>query len=314
MAKRSIIIDTDPGQDDAIAIALAVASPDELEILGLSIVAGNVPLKRTVDNGLKVLELCGRPDIPVHAGADRPLLEALVTAEHVHGETGLNGVDLPDPAMPVADKHAVDFLIDTIMEHPEKSITICALGPLTNIAVALAREPRIGPRLDQIVLMGGAMAEGGNITPSAEFNIYVDPQAAALVFRSGIPLVVLPLDVTHKAPTTPERIARFAALDNRCGPAYAGLLDFAKRFDEEKYGSVGGPLHDPMTVAWLLRPDIFKGRHVNVEIETSSPLTRGMTVVDWWDVTDRLPNALFIREVDDEAFFDLLVSRFASLP
>ncbi|ODN69791.1 nucleoside hydrolase [Methylobrevis pamukkalensis] len=314
MPPISVIIDTDPGQDDAVAIALAVASPDDFEILGLTIVAGNVPLALTVDNGRKVLELCGRPDIPVYAGADRPLLEALVTAEHVHGETGLNGIDLPEPTVPVAAGHAVDFIIETVMSRPEGTVTLCALGPLTNIAIALAREPRIAARIPRIVLMGGAMSEGGNITPAAEFNIYVDPQAAALVFAAGIPLVVLPLDVTHKAATTPARIERFRALPNRCGPAFAGLLDFAKRFDEEKYGTTGGPLHDPMTVAWMLRPEIFSGREVNIAIETASPLTRGMTVVDWWKVTDRPVNALFIRDLDDDAFYDLLVERFAALP
>ncbi len=314
MSRIPVIIDTDPGQDDAVALALALAASDAIDVVGVTVVAGNVPLALTVDNARKVLELCGRPDIPLYAGADRPLLEPLVTAEHVHGESGLDGVDLPEPTMPVLPGHAADFIIETVMAAEPGTITLCALGPLTNVALALAREPRIGERLKQIVLMGGAMGEGGNITPAAEFNIYVDPQAAALVFSGRVPLVVLPLDVTHKAATTPARIERFRALPNRCGPAYAGLLDFAKRFDEEKYGSIGGPLHDPMTVAWLLRPEIFGGRHVNITIETASPLTRGMTVVDWWDVTDRPANALFIRDVDDDAFYDLLVERFAVLP
>lgn len=314
MTALPIIIDTDPGQDDAVAIGLAAAAREVFEILGVTVVAGNVPLPRTVDNARKVLELCGAADVPVYAGADRPLLEPLETAEYVHGVSGLDGFDLPDPTMPVQPGHATDFIIETVMARPANTVTICALGPLTNIAIALAREPRLAERLGRIVLMGGAMSEGGNVTPAAEFNIYVDPQAAALVFRSGIPLVVLPLDVTHKAPTTPARIARFRALPNRCGPAYAGLLDFAKRFDEEKYGSVGGPLHDPMTIAWLLKPELFSGRTVNVAIETASPLTRGMTVIDWWSVTGRPANALVLRDVDDDGFYDLLVARFATLP
>lgn len=311
---KSVIIDTDPGQDDAVALALAIGSPKEIDLLGVTVVAGNVPLERTVDNARRILELCGRPDVQVFPGADRPLLEPLVTAEYVHGQSGLDGFELPEPSMPVQTKHAADFIIDRVLGRPEKSITLCALGPLTNIALAMLREPRIAARLEQVVLMGGAQSEGGNVTPAAEFNIYVDPHAAARVFTSGVPLVVLPLDVTHKAATTPQRIARFRGLPNRCGPAYASLLDFAKRFDEQKYGTLGGPLHDPMTVAWLLRPQLFKGKQVNVEIETASPLTRGMTVVDWWQVTQRPKNALYIREVDADGFYDLLVERFANLP
>ena len=206
-AKRKIIIDTDPGQDDAVAILLALASP-ELDVLGLTVVAGNVPLHLTQKNAMKICELAGRPETKVFPGAVHPLVRHLVTAEHVHGRTGLNGPDLPEPTMKLQDKHAVDFIIDTIMHEEPATVTLCALGPLTNIALAMVREPRIVPRIQEIVLMGGGFFEGGNITPAAEFNIYVDPHAADIVLKSGVPIVMMPLDVTHKALTTAKRIRR----------------------------------------------------------------------------------------------------------
>jgi purine nucleosidase len=314
MAPRAIIIDTDPGQDDAVAILTALASPDELEVLGVTAVAGNVPLPFTVANARKVLELAGRTDVRVFAGAAGPLVLPLATAEHVHGRTGLDGHLLPEPTMRVEDGHAADFIVETVMARPAGTVTICALGPLTNLALALAREPKIATRLAEIVLMGGAMSEGGNITPAAEFNIYVDPHAAARVFACGAPIVAMPLDVTHKAQVTTPRIARFRGLGNRVGAVLADLLSFSKRFDEAKYGTDGGPLHDPTTVCYLIRPELFAGRTVNVEVETGSRLTSGMTVIDWWGVTDRPKNALVIRDVDDEGYFDLILDRFARLP
>jgi len=308
-----IIIDTDPGQDDAVAILLALASPDEIEVLGLTAVAGNVPLALTQKNARIVLELAGRPEVPVFAGCDRPLNRALVTAEHVHGKTGLDGPVLPDPVMALQDRHAVDFIIDTLRARPPGAITLCALGPLSNIATALLRAPDIAPRIRQIVLMGGAYFEVGNITPTAEFNIYVDPEAADIVFKSGIPLVVLPLDVTHKALVTPDRTAAFRALGTPVGTAVAEMTDFFERFDKEKYESHGAPLHDPCVIAYLLAPDLFTGRHINVEIETASRLTLGMTVADWWGVTDRAPNATFLGGIDAPGFFALLTERLGRL-
>lgn len=312
MTAQKIIIDTDPGQDDAVAILLALASP-EIEVLGLTCVAGNVPLALTAKNARIICELAGRPDLPVHAGCDRPLKRDLVTAEHVHGKTGLDGIALPDPTMPLAEGHAVDFLIETLRREPAGSVTLCPIGPLTNIATALHRAPEIAGRIRQIVLMGGAYFEVGNITPAAEFNIYVDPEAADIVFRSGIPLVVMPLDVTHKALTTRPRIEAFRALGTRVGEAVASWTDFFERFDMEKYGSEGAPLHDPCTIAWLLRPDLFAGREINVEIELQGQYTAGMTVADWWRVTKRAPNALFIRDVDADGFYALLTERLARL-
>ncbi|MBX9463738.1 MAG: nucleoside hydrolase [Aquamicrobium sp.] len=309
---RKIIIDTDPGQDDAVAILLALASP-ELDVLGLTAVAGNVPLALTEKNARKICELAGRPDTRIFAGAVRPLTRPLVTAEHVHGRTGLDGPELPEPTMKLETHHAVDFIVETLMAEPEGTVTLCPLGPLTNIALAMIREPAIVPRIREIVLMGGGYFEQGNVTPSAEFNIYVDPQAADVVYRSGAPIVMMPLDVTHKALTTKARIERFRTMGTPVGTATAQLLDFFERFDEEKYGTDGGPLHDPCVIAYLLKPELFSGRQCNVQIETVSELTMGATVVDWWNISDGPRNALVMRDIDAEGFFALLTERIARL-
>ncbi|WP_187969357.1 nucleoside hydrolase [Aquibium microcysteis] len=311
-AGRRIIIDTDPGQDDAVAILLALASP-ELEVMGITAVAGNVPLALTQKNARMICELAGRHDVRVHAGAVRPLVRRLVTAEHVHGRTGLDGPQLPEPTMPLQQKHAVDFIVDTLMAEEPGTVTLCPLGPLTNIAEALNRAPAIAGRIREIVLMGGGFFEGGNVTPAAEFNIYVDPHAAEIVFSSGVPIVMMPLDVTHKALTTASRVAAFRELGSRVGIATAEMLEFFERFDEEKYGSDGGPLHDPCVIAYLLRPELFRGRLCNVAIETSSEVTMGMTVIDWWGVTDRPKNAMVMRDIDSDGFFALLTERLGRL-
>jgi inosine-uridine nucleoside N-ribohydrolase len=309
---QKIIIDTDPGQDDALAILLALASP-ELEVLGITAVAGNVPLALTENNARKICELAGKPETRVFAGAIRPLVRALVTAEEVHGKTGLDGPDLPEPKMPLEKQYAVDFIVETLLSEPSATVTLCALGPLTNVALALIREPKIAGRIKQIVLMGGGFFEGGNVTPTAEFNIYVDPHAAELVLRSGVSIVAMPLDVTHKALTTAKRIAAFRNLGTRVGVATAEMLEFFERFDEEKYGSDGGPLHDPCVIAYLLKPELFKGRLCNVTVETASELTMGMTVIDWWGVTKRPKNATVMRDIDHDSFFKLLTERLGRL-
>ncbi|MBP1851312.1 nucleoside hydrolase [Rhizobium halophytocola] len=312
-AARKIIIDTDPGQDDAAALMLAFASPDELEVLGVTTVAGNVPLAMTSRNARVVCELCGRSDARVYPGAERPMVKPLVTAEHVHGKTGLDGAELPEPSMPLQDTHAVDFIIDTLRHEPAGTVTLCTLGALTNIGLAFKKAPDIAPRIRELVMMGGGFFEGGNITPAAEFNIFVDPHAAEIVFRSGVPIVMMPLDVTHQLLTTKARVARIAALATRPAEVLKGWLEFFERFDVEKYGSDGGPLHDPSVIAYLLRPDLFDGRDCNVEIETVSELTIGMTVVDWWRVSGRPANARVMRKVDADGFFDLLTERVARL-
>lgn len=313
MRRRKVIIDTDPGQDDAVAILLALASPEEIELLGITTVAGNVPLALTQKNARMACELAGRREVRVFAGCEAPIRRPLVTAEHVHGKTGLDGASLPEPVMPLQDAHAVDFLIETLRAEPPGTVTLCPLGPLTNIATAFGRAPDIVPRVAGIVMMGGAYFEVGNITPSAEFNIFVDPEAADIVFRSGVELTVMPLDLTHKALTTRDRLEAFRALGTEVGRAVAGWTDFFERFDKEKYGALGAPLHDPCVIAYLLAPELFSGRHINVVIETEGRYTTGMTVADWWRVSDRPPNARFMRDVDAEGFFRLLTQRLARL-
>ncbi|KFI34067.1 hypothetical protein CG51_04180 [Haematobacter missouriensis] len=311
MPPRKIIIDTDPGQDDAVAILLALASPEDMQVLGITAVAGNVPLPLTQRNARIICELAGRREMKVFAGEAAPLSRPLVTAEHVHGKTGLDGPQLPEPTMPLAGEDAVGFIIDTLRSEPAGTVTLCPLGPLTNIATAFRRAPDIVGRVQEIVLMGGAYFEVGNITPAAEFNIYVDPEAADEVFRSGAKIVVLPLDVTHKAMTNKRRVDAFRALGTEVGRMVAAWTDFFERFDKEKYGGEGAPLHDPCVIAWLIRPELFSGRFINVMIETRGEFTTGMTVADWWGVSGREPNALFLGDVDAEGFFGLLTERLA---
>ena len=312
-ALRPIIIDTDPGQDDAIAILAALASP-ELEVLGITTVAGNVPLELTARNALILVELADRPEVPVFAGCDRPLRRELVTAEHVHGKTGIDGADLPDPTTAQQPQHAVDWMVETLMAAGEREITLCPVGPMTNVATVLETAPEAARHIREIVCMGGGFFGGGNTTPTAEFNVFVDPDAAQIVLHCGAPVTMLPLDVTHKALMTDAWINQVRALGTRTGAAAAGMLDFYERFDVDKYGTFGGPLHDPNVIAYLLRPELYRGRHCNVEVETDSPLTLGMTVVDWWDVTDRPPNCQFITEVDSDGFYELLLGLLARLP
>lgn len=312
-SRRKIIIDTDPGQDDAAAIMLALGSPGEIEVLGITAVAGNVPLALTSRNARIVCDFSGRTDVKVFAGCDRPLKRPLVTAEHVHGASGLDGPELFDPVTPLQAQHGVDFIIETLRSEPSGTVTLCPLGSLTNIATAFQKAPDIVARVQEIVLMGGAYFEVGNITPAAEFNIYVDPEAAEIVFKSGIRIVMIPLDLTHKVLTYKRRVAKIRDIGTPAAVALADMLAFFERFDIVKYGSDGGPLHDPNVIAYLIRPELYKGRECNVEIELNSELTLGMTVVDWWQVTKRKHNALVLKDVDDEGFFELLTERVARL-
>ena len=311
---RKIIIDTDPGQDDAVAILMALASPADFEVLGVVAVAGNVTLAQNARNALKVVELSGRKDIAVYAGCERPMRRTLVTAEHVHGETGLDGPNLPPPKLQLESQHGVDFIIDTLMAHEAGTVTLATLGPLTNVAIAMVKEPRIIGRIQEIVMMGGGYFEGGNITPAAEFNIYVDPDAADVVLRSGVPIAMLPLDVTHMILSTHDRLDKIRALGNKASEAVYQMLSFSERFDLNKYGSPGAPLHDPCVIAYMLKPELFEGRHINVVIETSSELTVGMTVADYWGVTGRARNVTYIRSGNAEGFYALLTERLARLP
>ena len=307
--RRKIIIDCDPGQDDAVALFLAFASRDELDILGITTVAGNVPLALTQQNARQMCDIAGVDDIPVFAGCDRPMQRPLHTAEHVHGETGIDGVAAVEPKTPLQDRHAVDFIIETLRS--TEGVTLVPTGPLTNVATAFARAPDVVERVEAIVLMGGAMREGGNYSPSAEFNILVDPHAADLVFKAGRPVVAMGLDLTHQVISTRERVARIRELENPVAEATAGMLGFFHRHDSKKYGTEGGPLHDPCTIAYLLEPQIFKTRDCNVSVETESELTMGHTAVDFWHVTDRPVNTAWAWEIDAERFYELLTERLS---
>ena len=311
---RKIIIDTDPGIDDAVALLLALASPAELEVLGIVAVAGNLPLEETLRNARRVCELAGCADIPVYAGCARPLLRPLETAAAIHGDLLGDRLGLPEPPMPLQSRHGVDFTIETLRAAEPGSVSLCALGPLTDIAIALIKAPDVAARITELVILGGAAFEIGNVTPAAEFNIHVDPHAAAVVLESGVPITMIPLDVTHQVLSTPPRITQLRALENRCGPAVAALLDQFEAARTGRFGARGTALHDPCAVAYLLRPDLFRGRQVNVAVETASPLTSGMTVVDWWGVTGRAGNAVFMTEVEADPLYQLVIDRLARLP
>jgi purine nucleosidase len=313
MAPRPVIIDCDPGHDDALAILLALGSPDQLEVLALTAVAGNVPLTLTEQNARKICELAGRPDLPVHAGCARPLLRELVTAEYAMGRSGLDGAELPEPRMPLAEKHAVDAIIEILRSRPVGTVTLCPIGPLTNIALALRKAPDVAPRIREIVLMGGAIGLG-NVTPAAEFNIYVDPHAARVVFEAGVPLVMHGLDVTHQALLRPERLQAIRRIGTPFSRTVVELLEFYGRPDPTRRGPPGAPLHDPCVIAYLLDRRLFRGRACHVAIETEGEQTLGRTVVDWFGRTARAPNATVIDDLDVDGFFALLTERLARLP
>lgn len=308
MPPRSIIIDTDPGQDDAVAILMACAAPEELKMLGLTTVGGNVPIGLTTANALRILELAGRTEIPVYAGCPRPTLRPLTTAPEIHGGSGLAGTDLPEPRIAARPGHGVTWLIDTLMAAPEP-VTVCTLGPLTNLALALVMEPRIAGRIAEIVAMGGSFS-GGNVMPAAEFNIYVDPEAAAIVLGCGRPITLIPLDCTWQVRALPERLARIARIGTRSAEVVSQIMSY--RADSE--GGVGRPLHDACVIARLLRPELFGGPQVPVQVETSSELTRGATLMDRRGRTGLRPNCRVLLEVDADGFFELLESLLARLP
>lgn len=306
-----VIIDCDPGQDDAVALFLAMSSPEDLDILGVTTVAGNVPLALTQRNARMMCDIAGRADIRVYQGCKKPMVRDAITAEYIHGNTGVDGVDVFEPETPLQAQHAVDFIIEKLLAGKEGSVTLVPTGPLSNIGTAIEREPAIVSRIRQIVVMGGAMREGGNRSPSAEFNILVDPHAAEIVFNCGSPVTVMGLDVTHQVLSTRERVACIKALNNPVAAATAGMLSFFHRYDTSKYGSEGAPLHDPCTVAWLLEPELFETRKCNLSVETESELTMGHTAVDFWHVTDRPHNVSWTHAVDADGFYELLTNRLA---
>ena len=303
---RPIIIDTDPGIDDAVAILLALASP-ELAVLGLVAVAGNLPLSATAKNARSIAELAGRPELPVYAGCPRPLGRPRSDAEDAHGAGGLGDLVLPPPALAPRPEHGVTYLVERLRGAEPKSITLCALGPLTNIAMALVAAPDIASGVAELVLMGGGSR--GNVTPAAEFNIYADPHAASVVFDSGLPITMVPLDVTEGVRGTPERVAPIRALGTRCGAAVAELLG-----PRQALGKPPMAMHDPCVIAYLLAPELFRWREVNVAIETQSPLAMGLTLIDWRGVSGRSPNARVLETVDANGVYRLLAERLARLP
>jgi purine nucleosidase len=307
---KPIIIDCDPGADDAIALFLALASTEQLRILGITTVAGNVPLSLTQENARKICELAGRPDLLVFPGCPRPILRRLITAEEVHGTTGLDGIQLPVPQMMLQPQHAVDFLIDCLLSYPEK-VTLVTMGPLTNLAVALIKQPQITQKIQEVVVMGGAISQG-NVTPSAEFNVYVDPHGAQVVFTSGLPMTLISVDVTHQAIATPERLQALQALSNPISEATIRLLNYYGTFDMKRYGTSGPFLHDPCVIAYLLRPDLFTYQSAYVEVETHSELTLGRTIVDLWRVTPHKANMKVATSIDAEGFYTLLTKALAT--
>ncbi|MDF2411200.1 pyrimidine-specific ribonucleoside hydrolase RihA [Aeromonas sp. 2HA2] len=302
-----VILDCDPGHDDAIALILALASP-ELKVLAVTTSAGNQTQEKTLNNALRILTLLGRDDIPVAAGAPKPLARELIIADNVHGESGLDGPTLPDPAFAPQAMTALELMVKCLRESPEP-VTLVPTGPLTNIALLLAANPELKPNIARIVQMGGA-AGAGNWTPAAEFNIYVDPEAADMVFKSGIPITMCGLDVTHEAQVMDEDIARVRAIANPVARCVAGLLDFFMIYHRDpKWGFAGAPLHDPCTIAWLLAPGLFHGVECRVDIETRGLHTTGMTVVDRYQLTGKPANALVLLGLDRPGFIDLLVER-----
>ena len=308
--KEQILIDTDPGQDDALALLLAMAAQDRLHILGITTVAGNVPLERTTANALRVRDLAGYPDVPVHAGATQPIVVPLETAEFVSGPDGLAGADLPPPKSSAAPGHAVDTIIAMLRAAPEKGVTLCALGPLTNIALALRLAPDTTAKVKRIVLMGGALGLG-NMTPAAEFNFYVDPHAAAIVYASDIPIVMFGLNLTQKVICPPDQMERIACLGTATGRAVHGMLT---RPRPGGLGTSGHPMHDPCVIAWLLWPELFGGRDCHVEIDSSPGSQRGRTTIDWNNRLKLRPNALVMDSAEVPTLFGRMIDAIATLP
>jgi purine nucleosidase len=311
--RRDLIIDTDPGADDVVALLLALASPDELNVLAITTVAGNVRIDKTSRNARLAREWAGREEVPVYAGAPRPLVRTPIYAENIHGQEGLPGVPVFEPKQGLASGNAVQYLIDTLRNAKPHSITIAMLGPQTNLALALTQAPDIIQGIKEVVVMGGAHFNGGNITPVAEFNLFADPHAAQVVLASGVRLTYLPLDVTHKILTSEQRLAQIAALNNQAGKLVGGILDEYVKLDMVHYGLPGGPVHDASVIAWMLKPELFSGRQINVAIDTREGIGFGQTVADWYGTLDQPKNVFWVENGDAQGFFDLLTDRLARL-
>lgn len=307
MNRTPLIIDCDPGQDDAVMLMMALASRDVLDILGITTVTGNVPLAKTARNARLICELTGQIDIPVFAGCDKPLEGSLKSAEEVHGAEGMNGAKIYEPAMPLQDVHAVDFIIETLREAP-RPITIVVTGPMTNIAQVLTKAPDCAANIKELVVMAGARTEGGNVTPSAEFNVFADPHAADIVYRAGVPIITIGLDVTHGVISNPSRLAAIKAINNKVAQTAWSILGPNSFYDQDIYFTDGAPLHDPCTIAYVLAPELFQTKLCNISVETKSELTMGHTSIDFWHRTDRTPNTYWAHSADVDSIYDLLLS------
>lgn len=311
--KRNLIIDTDPGADDVVALLLAMASPDELNLMAITTVAGNVRIDKTSRNARLAREWAGREDVPVYAGAGKPLVRSPIYAENIHGNEGLPGIAVHEPKQGLADGGAVQYLIDTLSKAEPHSITLAMLGPQTNLALALIQKPEIVQGLKEVVVMGGAHFNGGNITPVAEFNIFADPDAAKVVLASGVKLTYLPLDVTHKILTSDARLKQIADLNNGAGKLVKAILDEYVKGDMLHYGLPGGPVHDASVIAWLLKPQLFSGKAIHVAIDNREGIGMGQTVADWYNTLGQENNVFWIEDGDAQGFFDLLTQRLAKL-
>jgi purine nucleosidase len=311
--KRNLIIDTDPGADDVVALLLALASPDELNVMAITTVAGNVRIDKTSRNARLAREWAGREDVPVYAGAGKPLVRAPIYAENIHGKEGLPGVEVHEPKLGLANGSAVGYLIETLSKAEPHSITIAMLGPQTNLALALIQAPDITQGIKEVVVMGGAHFNGGNITPVAEFNIYADPDAAKVVLASGVKMTYVPLDVTHKIITSEQRLQQIDALNNHAGKLVGNILNEYVKADMLRYDLPGGPVHDASVIAWLLKPELFVGKSINLAIDNREGLTFGQTVADWYDTLGQNKNVFWIENGDAQGFFDLLTQRLARL-
>ncbi|QDL91670.1 nucleoside hydrolase [Paroceanicella profunda] len=309
-----IIIDTDPGQDDAFAILLALAAP-ELEVLGLTTVSGNVPLAQTADNARRILECAGHGHVPVWRGCPAPILRPARPVPEIHGDTGIDGWDWPEAARGPEPGHAVDFIIETLLGRADGEVTLIALAPQTNVAMALRRAPEIVPKLGRIVFMGGGYFAGGNMSPAAEYNIMVDPEAARIVLGSGVPITAVPLDCTHATPAPVGWSAPLEALGTTTGRACGGMMRFFEIYGNAKHGTKSRPLHDAVAVAALLWPELFTGKLCPVDVECAGELTTGMTVVDWLRQTGRPDNCLWLAGCTDPGeVYARMLKLIATLP
>jgi purine nucleosidase len=312
--KIDLIIDTDPGADDVVALLMALASPQQLQVRAITTVAGNVRIDKTSRNARLAREWAGRNEVPVYAGAARPLVRSPIYAANIHGEEGLPGIAVHEPKLPLAHGDAVQYLVETLSKAPPHSITIAMLGPQTNLALALVHKPEIVQGIKEVVVMGGAHFNGGNITPVAEFNLFADPQAARVVLASGVKLTYVPLDVTHKILTSEARIAQLTERGNQAGNRVAAILNEYVKADMVHYGLPGGPVHDASVIAYLLKPELFSGRNVYLQIDDREGPTFGQTIADWYGSLKQPANAFWVESGDAQGFFDLLAERLQRLP